>query len=118
MRFIGTGFVPLSQVTQMTQVTQWTAPLVSAGTMLLPCLSFCRNYLHSRTIAEYFSNTRSNLGCVVTHTDKRICPYLLRMLDHQFIGIVTGLLTKICIDRDIPTNKLLEGRANVANDTT
>jgi hypothetical protein len=27
MRFIGTGFVPLSQVTQMTQMTQWTAPL-------------------------------------------------------------------------------------------
>src|SRR5437588_10581743 len=68
-------------------------------------------------IAEDLSDTGGDLGGSIAHRDNGIGANLEGMLDHTLIGIRARLLAQFGVNGNVPATDLLEGRANVADDT-
>src|SRR6267154_2145843 len=68
------------------------------------------------SIAKDFRKAVHELCGVIPHGDDRVRAVLLGMLTHKFIGFLSGLFTKVCVDSDVSAKERLEAPKEISDD--
>jgi hypothetical protein len=67
------------------------------------------------SITEDLGHALHDLGRVVANADNPLSAQFLGVLDHEFVRVGTGALAESRIDRDVPAEEELDGRAEVSD---
>src|SRR6185369_4324549 len=68
------------------------------------------------SVGEHLGDAVHDFGCVVTHTEDRVCAQLARMLEHQLERLKPGLFAQLGEKADVAAHDSLQRSAERSED--